>query len=81
MFKNPTDIQPGKLFSDDPQGSASFNIIKTDVQADLERIDQVFALVNALCDVFMDEPKKEINKWANSKLDEHTKKINNSFLL
>jgi hypothetical protein len=70
------------LLSDSLHGTQEFNVVqKNPVQEDLERIDKMFDVMNALCDVFIYDPKRDINKWASSKVSEHTKKINNSFLL
>lgn len=81
MLKKSSDIQANNLLSDNKQGTDDFNLIQTELQKDKERIDKMFLVVNALCDIFIVKPQNEINKWANSQLDEHTKKINNSFLL
>ncbi|MBA3681606.1 MAG: hypothetical protein H0W73_10650 [Bacteroidetes bacterium] len=70
-----------EILSDTLKGTHEFNSVHNEVQDDLERINKMFAFVNALCDVFIDDKGIEINKWANSKVNEHTKKINNLFLL
>lgn len=70
-----------EILSDRLNGTREFNSVQTDVQEDLERINKMFAFVNVLCDVFIHDPKKDINKWACPKVNEHTQKINNSFLL
>ncbi len=70
-----------EILGDRLAGTNEFNSVRSEAQEDLERINNMFAFVNALCDVFMDDEKSEINKWANSKVNEHTKKINNLFLL
>ncbi|MDP1803254.1 MAG: hypothetical protein Q8L81_17970 [Bacteroidota bacterium] len=81
MLKKSSDIQKNNLLSDNTQGTDDFNLVQTELQKDMERIEKMFLVVNALCDVFIGKPEKEMNKWANSQLDEHTKRINNSFLL
>lgn len=70
-----------EILGDRLNGTKEFNSVQNDVQEDLERINKMFAFVNVLCDVFTHDPKKEINKWAGPKVNEHTQKINNSFLL
>jgi hypothetical protein len=81
MLKKSSDIQKNNLLSDNAQGTDGFNLIQTELQKDMERIDKMFLVVNMLCDVCIGKPQNEMNKWANSQLDERTKKINNSFLL
>lgn len=81
MLKKSSDIQPNNLLSDNSQGTDDFNLIQTELQKDLVKIDNMFSVVNALCDIFIVKPENEMNKWANSQIDERTKKINNSFLL
>jgi hypothetical protein len=70
-----------EILSDRLNGTNEFNSVRTDVQEDLERINKMFAFVNVLCDVFTNNTERDINKWAGPKVNEHTKKINNSFLL
>lgn len=70
-----------EILGDRLAGTNEFNSVRSDVQDDLERINKMFEFVNVLCDVFIEDSGNEINKWANSKVNEHTKKINNLFLL
>ncbi|MBL7919358.1 MAG: hypothetical protein JNJ40_03525 [Bacteroidia bacterium] len=70
-----------EILGDRLTGTNEFNLVRSDVQEDLERINKMFDFVNVLCDVFIEDSGNEINKWANSKVNEHTKKINNLFLL
>ncbi|MBL7909924.1 MAG: hypothetical protein JNJ41_02570 [Bacteroidia bacterium] len=81
MLKKSSDIRSNNLLSDNAQGTDDFNLIQRELQKDLERIDNMFSVVNVLCDIFIIKPENEMNKWANSQVDERTKKINNSFLL
>ncbi|MEO6305205.1 MAG: hypothetical protein ABIP51_18745 [Bacteroidia bacterium] len=73
--------QTNKLLSDSSQKTNDFNSIQKEVSEDLERINKMFDLASMLCDIFLIEQKSEMNKWATAKIDDHVKKINNSFLL
>ncbi len=73
--------QPNKLYTDNPQGSGDLSSIHHEVLRDREQIDKMFSFANALCDFLMEGQKQEINKWANSRINDHVKKINSSFLL
>lgn len=82
MLNRNSNNHKNNILSDSLEGTHEFNSVqKNAAQEDLERIDKMFEFVNALYDVFVPDPKRDINKWAGSKVNEHTKKINNSFLL
>lgn len=79
---NDPNSQSNKLFNDSPHGATEFNSMNlSDVQKDLEKINKMFSVANALCDILINSQQKEINKWAGAKIGEHVKKINSSFLL